>query len=210
MGDSDLHIVEKLTPGRPRSFDEQEVLATVMHLFYQNGYHGTSSRLLQQATGLTAPSLYNSFGSKRDLFLAALRRYAEFTLNHLFVDLTNGAQGIDDVEIMLDELWIAIEAPERPLGCLVLNTRGEFGTADPDILAICDDFTRQQAAAIHDAFSRAVELGEIPLDSVENRLLAFRMMLNGVQNLSRTNGMTDELRAAYAALRFTLREWRQK
>ena len=125
MGDIDLHIVEKLTPGRPRSFDEQEILATVMHLFYQNGYHGTSSRLLQQATGLTAPSLYNSFGSKRDLFLAALRRYAEFTLNHLFVDLTNGAQGIDDVEIMLDQLWIAIEAPERPLGCLVLNTRGD-------------------------------------------------------------------------------------
>jgi TetR/AcrR family transcriptional repressor of nem operon len=210
MRDIDLHIVEKLAPGRPRSFDEQEILSTAMHLFYQHGYHGTSSRLLQQETGLTAPSLYHSFGSKRDLFLAALRRYAEFTLNHLFVDLTNGAQGIDDVEIMLDQLWIAIEAPERPLGCLVLNTRGEFGTADPDILAICDDFTQQQAAAIHDAFSRAATLGEISPDNVENRVLAFRMMLNGVQNLSRTNGMTDELRAAYTALRFTLREWRQK
>ena len=87
--------------------------------------------------------------------------------------------------------------------------RKQFGTSEPDILEICDAFTNQQASAIRDAFSRAAERGEIPPDSVERRVLAFRLMLNGVQNLSRTNGMTDELRAAYAALRTTLQEWRQ-
>ena len=180
-----------------------------MQLFYKHGYNGTSSRLLQQATGLTAPSLYNTFGSKRGLFLAALQRYIEFTLNFLFVDLAAGKGGIDDLDHMLDQLWIAMEAPERPLGCLVLNTRGEFGTSEPDILAICDDFTHQQAGAIRAAFLRAAQLGEISPDSVDRRVLAFRLMLNGVQNLSRTNGMTDELRDAYSALRTTLNEWRQ-
>lgn len=199
---------EKQAPGRPKSFDDQEILSTAMQLFYQHGYSGTSTRLLQQATGLTAPSLYNSFGSKRTLFLAALQQYIEITLNFLFVNLANGTHGIDDLEVMLDQLWIAIESPERPLGCLVLNTRGEFGTSEPDILAVCDNFTRQQEAAIRNAFSRAANLGEISADSVEKRVLAFRMMLNGVQNLSRTNGMTVELKAAYAALRFTLHEWR--
>lgn len=180
-----------------------------MLLFYEHGYAGTSSRMLQLATGLTAPSLYNSFGSKRDLFLAALKRYIEFTLNYLFVDLSAGKEGIDDIDTMLDRLWAAMEAPERPLGCLVLNTRGEFGTSEPDILAICDDFTSKQASAIRDAFARAARLGEISPDTVERRVLAFRLMLNGVQNLSRTNGMTDELRDAYSALRFTLLEWRE-
>jgi TetR/AcrR family transcriptional repressor of nem operon len=199
----------KPAPGRPRGFDEQAILATAMQLFYKHGYNGTSSRLLQQATGLTAPSLYNSFGSKRDLFLAALKRYIEFTLNYLFVDLAAGTRGIDDLDFMLDQLWNAIEAPERPLGCLVLNTRSEFGTSEHDILAVCDGFTHQQAGAIRDAFSRSAQLGEISADSVERRVLAFRLMLNGVQNLSRTNGMTDELRDAYAALRATLQEWRK-
>jgi TetR/AcrR family transcriptional repressor of nem operon len=209
IGDTGLTVTVKAAPGRPRGFDEQAILATSMQLFYEHGYNGTSSRLLQQATGLTAPSLYNSFGSKRDLFLAALKRYVEFTHNYLFVELANGTRGINDLEVMLDQLWIAIEAPERPLGCLVLNTRGEFGTSEPDILAICDVFTHQQANAIRDAFRRAAERGEISSDSVERRVLAFRLMLNGVQNLSRTNGMTDELRDAYAALRTTLQEWRQ-
>jgi AcrR family transcriptional regulator len=204
-----LNVTEKPAPGRPRGFDEQAVLSTAMQLFYKHGYDGTSSRLLQQATGLTAPSLYNSFGSKRDLFLASLERYVEFTLNHLFVDLANGKKGIADLEVMLDQLWAAIEAPERPFGCLVLNTRSEFGTSEPDILAICDEFTDQQAGAIRDAFKRAADLGEISSDSVERRVLAFRLMLNGVQNLSRTNGMTSELVDAYAALRTTLQEWRK-
>ncbi len=209
MGEIDLHISEKSAPGRPRGFDEQEILSTAMQLFYRHGYHGTSSRLLQQETGLTAPSIYNVFGSKRDVSLAALRRYIEATLGYLFVDLSGGVRGIDDVERMLDQLWIAIESQEQPLGCLVLNTRLEFGKSEPDILAICDDFTQQQAAAIRDGFSRAANLGEIPLETVENRVLAFRLMLNGVQSLARANGMNDELRAAYAALRFTLQDWRR-
>jgi len=181
-----------------------------MQLFYEHGYNGTSSRLLQKATGLTAPSLYNSFGTKRELFLAALKRYIEFTLNYLFVELASGTKGIDDLGTMLDQLWSAIEAPERPLGCLALNTRGEFGTSEPDILAVCDEFTRQQAGAIRAVFIRASVMGEIAPDSVDRRVLAFRLMLNGVQNLARTNGMTDELRDAYAALRATVQEWRQK
>jgi len=204
-----MSATTKPAKGRPRGFDEQAILATAMQLFYEHGFHGTSSRLLQQATGLTAPSLYNGFGSKRDLFLAALRGYVDSTLAYLFVDLARGTRGIDDLELMLDQLWVAIQAPAQPLGCLVLNTRAEFGLSEPDILAICEDFTRQQSSAIRDAFVRAAGLGEISNDSVELRVLAFRLMLNGVQNLARTNGMTDELRDAYAALRFTLREWRK-
>jgi TetR/AcrR family transcriptional regulator, transcriptional repressor for nem operon len=165
--------------------------------------------MLQQATGLSAPSLYNSFGSKRDLFISALRNYADRTLAYLFADLAHGTKGIDDLVVMLDQLWIAIEAPVHPFGCLVLNTRAEFGISEPDILAICDEFTTQQASAIRDTFKRAARLGEITHDSVERRVLAFRLMLNGVQNLARTNGMTGELRDAYAALRFTLQEWRK-
>jgi hypothetical protein len=113
------------------------------------------------------------------------------------------------LEIMLDKLWVAIDTSERPLGCLVLNTRGEFRTTDLDILAVCDEFTQHQTGAIKDAFSRAADLGEISSDSVDRRTLAFRLMLDGVQNLARTNGMTETLRDSYAAIRFTLGEWRK-
>lgn len=202
-----MNIAAKPAPGRPRGFDEQEILSTARQLFYCHGYHATSSRMLQRATGLTAPSLYNSFGSKRDLFLLVLQSYVDATIGYLFVDLVNGARGLDDLDTMLDQLWIAICASERPLGCLVLNTRAEFDTSEPDIFAICDGFTQAQADAIEQAFLRAADLGEVSGDHVQSRTLAFRLMLNGVQNLARSNGMTDELGDAFAALRFTLRDW---
>jgi TetR/AcrR family transcriptional repressor of nem operon len=205
-----LNTIIKPLLGRPKGFDEQNILFIAMGMFYKHGYNGSTSRSLQQATGLTAPSLYNSFGSKRNLFLTSLKLYIESTLNYMFVDLANGTRGIDDLEEMLDKLWIAIEAPERPLGCFVLNTRGEFGTSEPDILALCDEFTTGQAGAIRGAFARAADLGEISSGMITRRVLALRLMLNGVQHLAHTNGMTDELRDAYTALRMTLQEWRQK
>lgn len=58
--------------GRPRSFDEQKVVASAAELFVQFGYEATSVDDLVTATGLHRGSLYQAFGSKRTIFLAAL------------------------------------------------------------------------------------------------------------------------------------------
>ena len=60
---------------RPRQFDEAEVLDQAMQVFRSHGYEGTSIAALTAATGLTAPSLYAAFGSKRGLFDAVLDRH---------------------------------------------------------------------------------------------------------------------------------------
>ena len=60
--------------GRPRGFDEPEVVASAAATFVEHGYEGTSIDVLVAATGLHRGSLYKAFGSKRGIFLAALRR----------------------------------------------------------------------------------------------------------------------------------------
>ena len=60
--------------GRNRSFDEREVIAQCAEAFLQTGYEGTSIDDLVNATGLHRGSLYKAFGSKRGIFLAALRQ----------------------------------------------------------------------------------------------------------------------------------------
>lgn len=59
---------------RPRSFDEQQVVAAAGDLFARRGFAATSVDDLVKALGLHRGSLYQVFGSKRGLFLAALRR----------------------------------------------------------------------------------------------------------------------------------------
>lgn len=55
-------------------FDEADVIARCAAAFRSTGYEGTSIDELVQATGLHRGSLYKAFGSKRGLFVLALRQ----------------------------------------------------------------------------------------------------------------------------------------
>ena len=59
--------------GRKRSFDDDEVFARAREAFLEHGYEGTSIDALVKTTGLLRGSLYGAFGSKRGMFVAALR-----------------------------------------------------------------------------------------------------------------------------------------
>jgi TetR/AcrR family transcriptional repressor of nem operon len=59
--------------GRRRGFDEAEVVAAAWAEFTGRGYEAASIDDLVAATGLARGSLYQAFGSKRGIFLAALQ-----------------------------------------------------------------------------------------------------------------------------------------
>jgi general secretion pathway protein D len=59
---------------RPREFDEDAALDRAMDVFWRQGYQGTSTDDLMQAMGIGRGSFYNTFGSKRDVYLRTLDR----------------------------------------------------------------------------------------------------------------------------------------
>ena len=63
--------------GRPKGFDEEAAVAAAAELFAVRSYDGTSVDDLVGQTGVHRGSLYKSFGSKRGLYLAALRMYVD-------------------------------------------------------------------------------------------------------------------------------------
>jgi TetR/AcrR family transcriptional repressor of nem operon len=63
--------------GRPRSFDEDEVARAAVGLFASRSYDGTSVDDLVTHLGVHRGSLYKTFGSKRGLYLRALRRHID-------------------------------------------------------------------------------------------------------------------------------------
>lgn len=63
--------------GRRRSFDVDEAVAAAADLFARRAYDGVSVDDLVAGLGVHRNSLYNVFGSKRGLYLAALRRHVE-------------------------------------------------------------------------------------------------------------------------------------
>jgi TetR/AcrR family transcriptional repressor of nem operon len=59
---------------RPRTFDEDDVIARAADAFGRLGYAACSVDDLVAATGLQRGSLYKAFGSKRNLFERVLQR----------------------------------------------------------------------------------------------------------------------------------------
>ncbi|MFE2887041.1 TetR/AcrR family transcriptional regulator [Streptomyces sp. NPDC059272] len=80
--------------GRPRAFDEDEVVRAAVDLFGGRAYDGVSVDDLVSHLGVHRNSLYKTFGSKRGLYLMALRRHLA-----------------DDVRPLLDALAGATDAP---------------------------------------------------------------------------------------------------
>ena len=57
------------------TFNKEQVLNNVIRLFHEKGYNATSMQDLVDATGLNRSSIYNSFGSKKELFQESLKTY---------------------------------------------------------------------------------------------------------------------------------------
>ena len=55
------------------------VVAAAVHEFARGGYAGTSTEAIARRAGVSQPYLFQLFGTKRDLFLAAVRRCFERT-----------------------------------------------------------------------------------------------------------------------------------
>jgi TetR/AcrR family transcriptional regulator, transcriptional repressor for nem operon len=62
---------------RPREFDEAKALEKAIQCFWERGYEATSMRDLETKMGISAPSLYNTYGDKHALFAQALERYLD-------------------------------------------------------------------------------------------------------------------------------------
>ena len=60
---------------RTKEFDPEVALERAMELFWRRGYATTSVADLVAHLGVARASLYSTFGTKHDLYVAALERY---------------------------------------------------------------------------------------------------------------------------------------
>ena len=113
---------------RSRSYDEGQVLTGAMHAFRRSGYSGVSIPELEVATGLSAGSLYNSFGDKRGIFLAAFAHYLKAVLDRRISTFAKPANGLSG----LRQLFLSLlrEPNGETFGCLITNSAIEFGSDD--------------------------------------------------------------------------------
>jgi TetR/AcrR family transcriptional regulator, transcriptional repressor for nem operon len=151
--------------GRPRAFDETAVLDTAVDVFWRSGYAHASIADISAATGLAPSSIYNTYGSKLDLFARALDRYLDVIIGQVLDPLENGSAGLADVDTFFRRLATS-GGQTRPPGCLAANTIGEFRDAPPLIAERIARYRKLLLRAFRAALTRAAASGEIPAEAV--------------------------------------------
>jgi TetR/AcrR family transcriptional repressor of nem operon len=147
--------------GRVRGFDVGEVLDVALELFWQQGYDGTPIQALCRAMDLQPGSVYAAFGSKRDLFVAAVRRYIE-TVSAEAVDRVNSApSGLQGLREYFAYLVDAMIDGKRAWGCLVTNSLVEFAARDPELSGMFQLHLARLQTSFAAALARARADGEL-------------------------------------------------
>lgn len=131
------------TMPRPLEFDRAEALSRATGAFWQDGYQYVSATELAEAMGVAKSSLYNTFGSKRDLFIEAVRHYAEQQRAKIFKMATHRNVVAQLREMLLD----VARHNECGKGCLLVNTATEIGERDPVVSRhVLEGFERLEQA----------------------------------------------------------------
>jgi AcrR family transcriptional regulator len=153
--------------GRPRGFDIDQMLDRAIAVFWQKGYAGASISDLTQATELAPPSLYAAFGSKRGMFLAALKRYGE-TLGQGPLRALIAAPPADKATAFADGAVTLTCGGGQSRGCLVACVGAEAAGNDPEILATVDHIMRSTIQAMDAARAgTALPPGDILLAALQ-------------------------------------------
>lgn len=147
--------------GRPREFDREEALDRAMRLFWSRGYEATAISDLVDAMGVTPPSLYAAFGSKKQLFLEAVDRYQAGPGDFAAKALTQEPTAERAMRRLLLDAIDAFCNPGQPAGCMVVMAATNCTSESADVLAELADRRRAGEQKIRDRIAAGQAAGEL-------------------------------------------------
>lgn len=169
---------------RQKEFNPDNIINKALALFRQRGYEATSVNDLVQHLGIGRGSLYNTFGNKHDLYLAALDRYLEESEDApMLTPPLNAKETI--TALLFQQVEQALQ--DAPLGgCFLVNSAVELGAHDPDVATRVKNNLANGEEGFYQLLSHDPSLA---LSDNERRQLAqfFLNIVLGIRLMAKTN-----------------------
>ncbi len=149
-----------------------------------------------RVSGLGKGSLYAAFGDKHELFLRALRSYAEETHRRIRESITAAPRAIDGLRAIV---MVPVADPTGAAarrGCLMANSTCELAGGDPEVRAVAHQNFATMTALLAEGVARAQLEGDLPADADPTALARAPLAaLEGLTFLGRTGMDIDQLAA---------------
>lgn len=186
---------------RPLEFDRTEAVALAVEAFWSSSYQALPTMELADAMGVAKSSLYNTFGSKKTLFLEALDHYAQAQRAHV-IRLARSINMQNELRrLMLD---IAFDNSSGR-GCLLVNTATEISMRDSDVHQHVKKGLSGMIEAFEEIIRAGQRTGEIRAQVIpEERGLILVAGISGLRVLAKSGFSGDQLRPVIENLLFGL------
>jgi TetR/AcrR family transcriptional repressor of nem operon len=136
---------------RPRKSDHATAVEAAKVAFMQNGFAGTSTRKIEECSGLTRFTLQTNYGGKLPFFLEVLDAYLDSAEAHFLPDPAK--TDLEGLALWFERLSAPGAMPKMgDKGCMVLNTIDEFKRDGGEI----DQRIDRYFAALESRFSQII------------------------------------------------------
>lgn len=194
-----------MTRGKPLSFDRELVLKKAMEKFWTRGYEGIGMTELLDQMGIQRQSFYNTFGSKRDVFLEAIDLYGKSVLSKITDELEREGNPIENIERVF-QFWEDTMKKGHCFGCFIGNSIAEFGPHDQELRVVLKLNLEMLESAFSRTLKKAIDEGYISKENNPKTLArSIVAMSQGLALLSRLGLEAETLNDAMKPVRELLK-----
>ncbi len=181
---------------RNKEFDTTQVLHKAMEVFGHYGYEGTSLPLLIKGLGIARQSLYDTYGTKRDLFISAVKHY----INKKSATVISYLESTDSVKEGISKVFYEVinvlKDDEKRKECFILDSAISQVPHDTEIEEFFKRDIKRLEEAFYNTLLRGQKEGEIgmqkDIDALAKYLNYSRYSLTQVAKLSSDPKVLDE------------------
>ena len=140
-------------------FDRDEALDGFLDLFWRKGYRNSTTKELARSAGISEGSLFNSFNSKRDIYILSLQRYREKSRSML-EQMESNPSALEGIHQYWNAVGVLAADTSRTRGCMITNASLETAD-DPEIREFMKSIHLDYDKEFKRTLDRAVKQGEL-------------------------------------------------
>jgi TetR/AcrR family transcriptional repressor of nem operon len=148
---------------RAIAFDYDRALERATWLFWKSGYAGTSLRDLLKIMDIGEGSFYNTLKSKKQLYLACVRRYEETEGRKRGQALMSAPTASRGIHALFGAVLDCLDNPSTPSRlCMMAAMASEEVLSEPDLRKLVEDGLGSFHARLVERLSQDRDEGRLP------------------------------------------------
>ena len=164
-------------------FNRERAVDRATQVFWRKGYKNASLRDLLKAMGIGEGSFYNTFKSKRRLYLECLKHYNDTVSRRRLGALTGPASVKEGIRAFFQSVLHDLDNPKTPAVCLLAGSLSSDVLAERELGQVVLRDMQSFSEVFHKRMDAAKQSGELP--SSFNSVLAAQVIITFLLGLFR-------------------------